>query len=316
MPPRTLCHAETGLQWDDQPIYSRFVNALNPLPILQGQAPERRAGEVRFSATGRGIAGVETRADPRAYRWDGAGRGDPRRPAALFQYTLDGWGTFEARGLARRVPPGSMFAALLPSAHQYYLPADSPVWSFCWVIFHHPYLVDRVRARIATSGPMLDVPARSPLTPMLTEHVQRTSSGGFGDVFAWESHLFATVMEWERANERHARPATGPDQMRDDVREEVLRRMDEPVRIASLARRYDLSRSAFAHRFKSTTGQSPAQFVTDLKLREAAARLRDSDAKLEQIARACGFADANHLCKVFKRHYATTPGDYRRQFRR
>jgi AraC-like DNA-binding protein len=283
---------------------------------LRRSLPAPRDAEVRFSVAMRGNTGVETRSDPLAYHWDGTHRGDPLHPAALFQYTLDGWGRFESPGVSRAMPANMMFAAVLPSAHRYFLPAESPSWSICWVIVHHPYLVDRIARRIATSGPTLSAPPNTPLAQLLAEHINRASDGAFADVFAWEAHLFAFVMEWERACERQARPLSELERLRSDVRDEVLRRMDQPVRIASLAGRYDMSRSAFAHHFKNTTGQSPAQFVTDLKLREVAQRLRESDEKLDRVARACGFADANHLCKVFKRHYATTPGQYRRQFRR
>ena len=36
--------------------------------------------------------------------------------------------------------------------------------------------------------------------------------------------------------------------------------------------------------------------------------------QLVEVASACGFADANHLCKVFKRHYHVSPGKWRAEF--
>jgi transcriptional regulator GlxA family with amidase domain len=43
--------------------------------------------------------------------------------------------------------------------------------------------------------------------------------------------------------------------------------------------------------------------------------LAGTDEKLETIARQTGFADANHLCKVFRRHLQVSPGEYRKQMR-
>jgi transcriptional regulator GlxA family with amidase domain len=50
-----------------------------------------------------------------------------------------------------------------------------------------------------------------------------------------------------------------------------------------------------------------------VRLQEVSRRLVHSKEKLEAIARATGFADANHLCKVFRRHRHLSPGEFRRQ---
>jgi len=62
--------------------------------------------------------------------------------------------------------------------------------------------------------------------------------------------------------------------------------------------------------FKAKTGISPAAFVTEVRLKEALKLLR-TPAKLEDVAAQTGFADANHFCKVFRRHFHTSPGAYR-----
>jgi len=48
----------------------------------------------------------------------------------------------------------------------------------------------------------------------------------------------------------------------------------------------------------------------EVRLEEALKRLR-TGAKLETIAAQTGFADANHFCKVFRRHFLSSPGAYR-----
>jgi len=58
-----------------------------------------------------------------------------------------------------------------------------------------------------------------------------------------------------------------------------------------------MSRSHFSHYFKSATGMSPANFVTQIRLEEASRRLIQSDQKLSVIAKETGFADANHFAK-------------------
>ncbi len=76
---------------------------------------------------------------------------------------------------------------------------------------------------------------------------------------------------------------------------------------------HDMSRSAFSHHFRNSTGMTPALFATRVRLEEALNRLLHSDQKLESIAEMTGFGDATHFCKVFRRHYYVSPGEYRKR---
>ncbi len=55
--------------------------------------------------------------------------------------------------------------------------------------------------------------------------------------------------------------------------------------------------------------------MTQVRLEAAARHLAESDDTLDTIAAQTGVADANHLCKVFRRHYHLSPGTYRKQLR-
>ena len=45
------------------------------------------------------FGGFETRQPPEPYHWDGIRRSaDPAHPYIVFQYTLDGWGSYAAGG--------------------------------------------------------------------------------------------------------------------------------------------------------------------------------------------------------------------------
>lgn len=64
---------------------------------------------------------------------------------------------------------------------------------------------------------------------------------------------------------------------------------------------------------QAATGHTPAACVLELRLSEARRRPRETSAPLKDIAAATGFADANHLCKAFRRHFHLSPGAYRSQ---
>ncbi len=82
--------------------------------------------------------------------------------------------------------------------------------------------------------------------------------------------------------------------------------------VRSLAQRVGMSRSAFAARFTRLVGQPPLQYLTRLRMHNAAALLSDSFASTSEIAERVGYVSDTAFCKAFKRMFGESPGVYRR----
>ena len=286
------------------------------LQNLTRLAEMRRPGPL-MSASGHSLsAGLETRPAGTAYHWDGLRRRIfVDHPYVVFQYTLAGWGLYEENGGTQRIMPGQAFAAHVPSAHVYRLPPDSPGWTFVWIMFNHPYVVERIGKIKAAAGAVADLAPNGLAVARLIRLFEGVFQGGFRDEWAQEQALFEFLWEYERHEygRRYAPPAR--EHLLSEVRREVMEALDSTPDVARLARAHGMSRSHFGHHFRDVTGVPPAQFVTQVRLEEVARRLMATDHTLETIALATGFADANHLCKVFRRHYHLSPGAFRRQMR-
>jgi transcriptional regulator GlxA family with amidase domain len=61
---------------------------------------------------------------------------------------------------------------------------------------------------------------------------------------------------------------------------------------------------------------APYQWQLDARIRRAQARLVDTDASLEQVAEATGFADAVHLGRTFRKLVGVAPATWRRDHKR
>ncbi len=81
--------------------------------------------------------------------------------------------------------------------------------------------------------------------------------------------------------------------------------------IGELAAQARLSSFHFARVFRRETGETPHQYVTRLRLEEAARLLRSTDQTVLQIAIAVGYDNASHFSVQFKRDYGVTPLAYR-----
>lgn len=81
--------------------------------------------------------------------------------------------------------------------------------------------------------------------------------------------------------------------------------MDELAKVAKMSKRN------FFRQFRDTVGRSPVEFLSGLRLRQAAEMLQGSDKSVAEIAEACGFCDSNYLCREFRIQMKTTPRQFR-----
>ncbi len=259
---------------------------------------------------------VETRTDPHGYRWDGMQRLGPRaRPVVFFQLTLAGWGAFELYGKPpRRIPPGTAFFAVVPSRHRYYLPAESPGWTFAWIGIYHPYVLRRIARLVATGGPLVVAPPSSPLVASTMRLVRGAFEKDFRDRHEVELALFEFLLAYERRADEIRDPEGDRERLLEWLRERVLASPRRPMDVAEVAAERGMSRSHFSHHFRARTGLSPARFMLEVRVQEAARALLGTRAPLKQIATEWGFADPTHFGKVFRRFQHVSPAAYRRSF--
>ncbi len=67
--------------------------------------------------------------------------------------------------------------------------------------------------------------------------------------------------------------------------------------------------------FKSATGMTPHEYLTDVRLAHAREALVLGSAAIDSVARECGFDSPSHFQKLFKEKFGITPGKYRKEYR-
>jgi AraC-like DNA-binding protein len=76
-----------------------------------------------------------------------------------------------------------------------------------------------------------------------------------------------------------------------------------------------LSRSTLHERFVHFIGQPPMQYLTQWRMQLATGRLRDSDAKVVDVALGVGYESEAAFARAFKRAVGKPPGVWRRVLR-
>jgi AraC family transcriptional regulator len=78
-----------------------------------------------------------------------------------------------------------------------------------------------------------------------------------------------------------------------------------------MAQSVGLSTAHFARMFRKSTGETPHQFVLRQRLERAKAMLRAPDARVLDVAVACGFKTQQHFAQVFRDVCGVSPTEYR-----
>jgi transcriptional regulator GlxA family with amidase domain len=90
--------------------------------------------------------------------------------------------------------------------------------------------------------------------------------------------------------------------------QENLGRKLIPGEIASAV---NLSLAHLRFLFKAETGQSPAQYLRSLRMREAGRLLDTTFLSVKEVMHRIGVSDESHFTRDFKKVYGTTPAQYR-----
>jgi len=98
------------------------------------------------------------------------------------------------------------------------------------------------------------------------------------------------------------------------IKELVHVKMEDDLSLDKMAQSVGLSTAHFARMFRKSTGETPHQFVLRQRIERAKAMLRAPDARVLDVAVACGFKTQQHFAQVFRDVCRVSPTEYRQGF--
>jgi DNA-binding response OmpR family regulator/nitrogen-specific signal transduction histidine kinase len=85
---------------------------------------------------------------------------------------------------------------------------------------------------------------------------------------------------------------------------------DSELSVEMLADTVGLSRAQLHRKIKEMTGLPASEFIRNIRLKQAAALLKDRKLNVSQVAYAVGFVNLGHFSTVFKKYYGVSPTEY------
>ncbi len=100
----------------------------------------------------------------------------------------------------------------------------------------------------------------------------------------------------------------------EQLRDNVIRKPLTPWDFYSEASRIGLSYPYFCRLFKEITGCPPGAFHLACRLNHATHLLASTSQRIQEISQTCGFNDAYHFSRMFKKHTKMSPSDFRKHY--
>jgi AraC family transcriptional regulator len=110
------------------------------------------------------------------------------------------------------------------------------------------------------------------------------------------------------------RGGLGPTRLR-RIKDLVHAKMEGELTLEEMSQSVELTVAHFSRMFRKSTGETPHQFVLRHRVERAKEMLRATEARILDVAVACGFKTQQHFARVFRDVCGASPRQYRREWR-
>lgn len=99
-----------------------------------------------------------------------------------------------------------------------------------------------------------------------------------------------------------------------EIKKYIEKNYKEDISLDLLSKEFNVSKYHMSREFKRYIGQSPIEYLIEIRMQGAKALLIETDHTIAEIAYEVGINSPNHLLYLFKSRENTTPSDFRKQF--
>ena len=254
-----------------------------------------------------------THGDVQPYRWDCSDERPEnlQLPMCIFQYTVSGEGIVEIQSRQHRVTAGTAFLIERPGNYRYWLPEDADHWEVKYVCLSTTAF-PLWNALVQTYGRLFPVTEKDALLQLWEKIYHKAAEQRIPDIFENTSLAYRLLVEIHRQCSCQGLRSTYADPVRRCV-QFIEEHYDEDLSLPDIAAAGNLSPYRVNLVFKAVMRDSPIHYLNKLRIRTSAVLLHNTPMTITEIARQCGFQNANYFSKVFRKYVGIPPSQFRKQ---
>ncbi|OGV51111.1 MAG: hypothetical protein A2X49_00260 [Lentisphaerae bacterium GWF2_52_8] len=245
-----------------------------------------------------------------SYDWHGLKRGSSE--FAIWQYTLSGQGRLDYAGNTYELNPGQAFLVHVPHEHRYYYPhGGTEPWEFMYVSLYGKELLRLWLDIERRAGPVISFSPESKTLKTALRILQLAIKQELNTPFTASALAYEMLMSVLEDGLQNIPGESKEPEFIKRVLRYCLNHLDSELDVDELAAIAGYSRCHFSRIFTKSYGMPPANFVRELRLRQAIRLLQSEHLSIKEIAARCGFLDASHFSKAFKSETGKSPRAFR-----
>ena len=243
------------------------------------------------------------------YYWDGLKRGNA--VFFLWQLTLSGRGMLRYEDNKYVQEAGDAMFLRIPHNHSYCLPKGSESWNFVYFCLYGMEMMRILQQLHAQTGCNMRFEEDSPFLQTIMNICLAASNNKMSSPFDNSAMAYKFAMGLVKEKMPMSSTLEKPEFIK-KVEDFCKVNISEVLTVDDMASASGYSRYHFSRLFTEYNGASPALYLRNIRIQEAAKMLQHGRLSIKEIASDCGFMDCSHFCRLFKENYGITPETFRK----
>lgn len=243
------------------------------------------------------------------YQW-----GPGIRDHYLIHYVISGKGYYKTKNKTFTLKAGDTFL-VYPNTEVLYYADETDPWEYAWVGFTGSDASTILKATDFTkdSPVIFQTPLGDSIHRQLL-HIYDARGNKFEHAVEMTGQLYTMLALFMHSASKTTAQNTTATYVQKGI-EYISANYSYNITVEDIADYVGLSRSHLFRSFESILGQSPKEYLTDLRMRQACYLLEHSSLSITAIANSIGFDNSLYFSKTFHKVKGIAPKEYRLQHR-
>ena len=241
------------------------------------------------------------------YQW-----GPGIRDHYLIHYIISGEGYYTTKGISHHLHAGDSFLVYPNTEVTYYADEKNP-WEYAWVGFTGSDAAMILQATdFSKSSPVINKTPDGSLIQKRILEIYDNRGNEYINAVEMTGRLYTLLAIYMQNATKKTDANTAQSYVQKAI-EFITSNYSYPITIEDIASYVGLSRSHLFRSFETVLGQSPKEYLTDFRMKQACYLLENTNLSITAIANSLGFDNSLYFSKIFHKELGTSPKVWRKK---
>lgn len=241
------------------------------------------------------------------YQW-----GPGIRDHYLIHYIISGKGSYRVNNHTYELTSGDAFLVYPNTEITYCADSEDP-WEYAWVGFTGSDAAMILKATdFSQESPCIFQVENGKDIQRQLLHIYDARGNEFQHAVEMAGRLYTTLALFIQSAHKKEIQNSANTYVQKSI-EYISANYSYPITVEDIAAYVGLSRSHLFRSFEDVLGQSPKEYLTNFRMKQACYLLEHSDLSITAIANSVGFDNGLYFSKTFHKHKGMSPKEYRKK---